>query len=417
MPNRKARDAFPGRERGKDRDRRRDLWTAGAAAASSPDRLAGIVVGLDAPQLPFMTEQEEAVADLWATGVSAEGHPTRFVRPHLDSLGVVTAAELRTAEAERNVAVAGVVTHRQRPATAGGTMFINLEDETGLINIVCSLGCWTRYRVVARRAPALLVRGRLERAEGWWTTIAHSIHTLPVAAANPSAISADSCRIPAESGDPVVTIPGIRPRLSGDRHAHPRFDVPGVPGDDGAGPLHPAEQEAPQDPHAVRARQRPHRLDVVACQGNVRFDAGSGGLNKMLKKAVTGEGVNVMQCTGTGELFVADMASEIQVFYLENDTISCNGASILAFSGSIEWDIQRIGGGMAGAMAGGMYNVTLRGTGYVAVTTKGDPVVLDVSGPPTFADPECGGVVDLGCPDEHQDRLRRPQVDGPWRHR
>jgi error-prone DNA polymerase len=136
--------------------------------------------------LPFMTEQEEAVADLWATGVSAEGHPTRFVRPHLDSLGVITAAELRTAEAERNVAVAGVVTHRQRPATAGGTMFINLEDETGLINIVCSLGCWTRYRVVARRAPALLVRGRLERAEGVVNVIAHSIHTLPVAAANPS---------------------------------------------------------------------------------------------------------------------------------------------------------------------------------------------------------------------------------------
>ena len=94
--------------------------------------------------------------------MAPDGHPTRFVRPHLDSLGVITAAELRTAEAERNVAVAGVVTHRQRPATAGGTMFINLEDETGLINIVCSLGCWTRYRVVARRAPALLVRGRLD---------------------------------------------------------------------------------------------------------------------------------------------------------------------------------------------------------------------------------------------------------------
>ena len=127
---------------------------------------------------------------------------------------------------------------------------------------------------------------------------------------------------------------------------------------------------------------------MVAYQGDVRFEnTGSGGLNKMLKKAVTGEGVNVMQCTGTGELFVADMASEIQVFYLENDTISCNGASVLAFSGSIEWDIQRIGGGMAGAMAGGLYNVTLRGTGYVALTTKGEPVVLDVSGPPTFADP------------------------------
>ena len=131
---------------------------------------------------------------------------------------------------------------------------------------------------------------------------------------------------------------------------------------------------------------------MVAYQGDVRFEnTGSGGLNKMLKKAVTGEGVNMMQCTGSGELFVADMASEIQVFYLENDSVSCNGASVLAFSASIDWDIHRIGSGMAGAMAGGLYNVTLKGTGYVAITTKGEPVCLDVSGAPTFADP--GAVV------------------------
>ena len=171
---------------GSEAGRRRDLWAAGAAAASSPDRLAGIVVGLDAPQLPGMSPQEEAVADLWATGVSADGHPTRFVRPHLDELGVLRASDLRSAEARRNISVAGVVTHRQRPATAGGTMFINLEDETGLINVVCSLGCWNRYRIVARRSPALLVKGRLERSEGVVNVIAHSIHTLPVVASSPS---------------------------------------------------------------------------------------------------------------------------------------------------------------------------------------------------------------------------------------
>ncbi|MFN8053054.1 MAG: OB-fold nucleic acid binding domain-containing protein, partial [Acidimicrobiales bacterium] len=166
--------------------RREDLWTAGAAAASGPDRLAGMTVGLDAPQLPLMSLQEEAVADLWSTGVAADGHPTRFMRAELESAGVLTAADLRVAEAGRNVTVAGVVTHRQRPATAQGTMFINLEDETGLINVVCSLGCWTRYRVVARRAPALLVKGRLERAEGVVNVIAHSIRTLPVAATSGS---------------------------------------------------------------------------------------------------------------------------------------------------------------------------------------------------------------------------------------
>ncbi|HBX79206.1 MAG TPA: hypothetical protein DEG43_16305, partial [Acidimicrobiaceae bacterium] len=71
--------------------------------------------------------------------------------------GVTCGSDLMVAPLDRTVRVAGVVTHRQRPATAGGTMFINLEDETGLINVVCSLGCWKRYRTVARRAPALLV--------------------------------------------------------------------------------------------------------------------------------------------------------------------------------------------------------------------------------------------------------------------
>ena len=161
--------------------RREDLWTAGAAAASSPSRLAGIVVGMDAPRLPGMSPEEEANADLWATGIAAEGHPTVFRRGDLMARGVLTVVDLKVAEADRNVVVAGVVTHRQRPATAGGTMFINLEDETGLVNVICSVGCWNRYRTVARRAPALLVRGRLERSEGVVNVIAHSLETFPLA--------------------------------------------------------------------------------------------------------------------------------------------------------------------------------------------------------------------------------------------
>lgn len=126
---------------------------------------------------------------------------------------------------------------------------------------------------------------------------------------------------------------------------------------------------------------------MVAYQGDVRFqNQGSGGLNKMLKSKLTGEGVSMMTAEGAGELFVADMASEIQVMYLDNDMISVNGANVLAFSGSIEWDVHRVNAGRASMMAGGMFNVSLRGTGYVAVTTKGDPVALDVSGAPTFAD-------------------------------
>ena len=122
------------------------------------------------------------MADLWATGVSPDGHPTRFVREHLDRLGVFTAAGLRRGARRARCVVAGVVTHRQRPATAGGTMFLNLEDETGLINVVVSKGCWARHRRVARAAPALLVRGRLERAEGVINVIAERMEALPLGA-------------------------------------------------------------------------------------------------------------------------------------------------------------------------------------------------------------------------------------------
>ncbi|MEZ5381671.1 MAG: error-prone DNA polymerase [Microthrixaceae bacterium] len=148
---------------GQPMERRAALWAVGAAAQSSPDRLAGVVTGADAPRLPGMAEWEEAQADLWATGVSATGHPTRFVRHRLDALGVVTTEALTTLPDGAKVAVGGMVTHRQRPQTAGGTIFFNLEDETGLVNVVCSPGCWVRYRRLARDAPALVVRGRLER--------------------------------------------------------------------------------------------------------------------------------------------------------------------------------------------------------------------------------------------------------------
>jgi error-prone DNA polymerase len=160
--------------------RREALWGAGAVAQSGPDRLAGIVTGVEAPTLPGMSLRDEALADLWATGVSPDGHPTRFVRERLDELGVVPSSGLAAVDHGEKVLVAGVVTHRQRPATAQGTIFLNLEDETGLINVVCSKGCWTRYRRVARSCPALLIRGRLEKVEGVINVVAERIEALPL---------------------------------------------------------------------------------------------------------------------------------------------------------------------------------------------------------------------------------------------
>ncbi len=163
-------------------DRRRALWVAGAVAHAGADRLDGIVTGLDAPPLPGLEPVEVARADLWATGVSPEGHPTRFVRGLLDDLGVVPSARLVDRPHGARVTVGGVVTHRQRPATAGGTTFVNLEDETGLLNIVVSKGCWAHHRRVVRTAAALLVRGRLERVDGVVNVIAERIEALPIRA-------------------------------------------------------------------------------------------------------------------------------------------------------------------------------------------------------------------------------------------
>ena len=125
---------------------------------------------------------------------------------------------------------------------------------------------------------------------------------------------------------------------------------------------------------------------MVAYQGDVTFEhAGSGGLGRMLKKAVTGEGVQLMKVTGRGEVFLADQAQDIHLIYLENDMITVNGPNLLAFDTGIDWDIRRVEGA-SGMMGGGMYNMALHGTGWVAIISDGPPVLLNVAAAPTFAD-------------------------------
>ncbi|OYD69065.1 error-prone DNA polymerase [Rhodococcus sp. OK302] len=152
--------------------RREALWAAGAAAAERPDRLPGIGASVTAPTLPGMSDVELASADVWATGVSPGTFPTQFLRKQLDALGVVPANGLLDVPDGDRVLVGGAVTHRQRPATAGGVTFINLEDETGMVNVVCSVGLWARYRKLANTSPALLIRGKVQNAEGAVTVVA-----------------------------------------------------------------------------------------------------------------------------------------------------------------------------------------------------------------------------------------------------
>jgi uncharacterized protein (AIM24 family) len=128
---------------------------------------------------------------------------------------------------------------------------------------------------------------------------------------------------------------------------------------------------------------------MVAYQGDVRFEhAGSGGVGRMLKKAVTGEGTQLMKITGTGEVFLADQAQDIHLIYLENDQITVNGPNLLAFDAGIDWDIKKIEGGFGGALAGGLFNLALAGTGWVAIISDGPPVLLNTGEAPTFCDPQ-----------------------------
>ena len=127
---------------------------------------------------------------------------------------------------------------------------------------------------------------------------------------------------------------------------------------------------------------------MVAYQGDVTFEhAGSGGMSRMLKKAVSGEGTTLMKITGTGEVFLADTAQEIHLLYLENDAITVNGQNLLAFDSGIDWDIKKVEGA-SGMMGGGLFNTALHGTGWVAIISDGPPVLLNTGDAPTFADPQ-----------------------------
>lgn len=123
---------------------------------------------------------------------------------------------------------------------------------------------------------------------------------------------------------------------------------------------------------------------MVAYQGNVDFAFEGGGASKFIKKALTGEGLPLMRCQGSGDVFLADQGFDVHLLQLSNSGLSVSGKNVLAFSSSLDWNIERVRGGSIAT--GGLFNTTLRGTGWVALTTDGPPVVLDAAEAPTYAD-------------------------------
>ena len=167
-------------------ERREALWGVGALVGVAPDQLPNTTPGVSAPHLPEMTPMEQTFADLWATGSSPSSHPVQHVRGQLAEWGAVPASALAQIEDRTRVLVGGLVTHRQRPPTAGGVVFINLEDETGMVNVVCPRQVWERQRRIALNSPALLVDGRLERNDGAINLVVMRLRPLRVSGNVPS---------------------------------------------------------------------------------------------------------------------------------------------------------------------------------------------------------------------------------------
>jgi error-prone DNA polymerase len=165
--------------------RREALWAAGAVASIRPGQLPGSTPGLAAPALPPMTPVEETIADLWATGTYGT-HPIEHVRAALEQRGARPASALGSVPAGTALSCGGLVTHRQQPGTAGGVVFLSLEDETGMANVICPPHVWQRHRRVAVDASALLVHGRVERLDGATSLIATRLTRLRVTASVPS---------------------------------------------------------------------------------------------------------------------------------------------------------------------------------------------------------------------------------------
>jgi len=161
--------------------RREALWNAGYT--DSPATLPGSAIDAAPPMLPGMSSVEITLADLWATKISPDDHPVGHLRPLLDQHQIVAISDLGEEYAERRIRVAGLVTHRQRPGTAGGVTFLNLEDETGMLNVVCAEPMWRRFKAVGRRSNAMIIRGRIEASDGVTNLVADRLE--PISAVFP----------------------------------------------------------------------------------------------------------------------------------------------------------------------------------------------------------------------------------------
>ena len=127
---------------------------------------------------------------------------------------------------------------------------------------------------------------------------------------------------------------------------------------------------------------------MVAYQGELRFERARAGWRRIFKRALTTEGGRLMKVSGKGQVLLAHLALQVYRLRLEDDEVTCNSRNLLAFESGIDWDIRRIRRGLAGQVTGGLFNTYLSGSGWVALVSDGQPVLLTPSQAPTYADPQ-----------------------------
>lgn len=146
--------------------RRGALWQAPLVASAERQPMLPGIAWPAPPPLPALGGPERTRLDYRSTGLSVGPHPLQWQRANLRALGVVACAQVGRALRGRRVQVAGWITHRQRPHTARGTVFLSLEDETGLVNVICSPGMWKHYRQEGLTNPVVVVRGIVQCESG-----------------------------------------------------------------------------------------------------------------------------------------------------------------------------------------------------------------------------------------------------------
>ncbi|MGH7421380.1 MAG: OB-fold nucleic acid binding domain-containing protein, partial [Candidatus Rokuibacteriota bacterium] len=146
-------------------ERRAALWEAERAARSTGALYEDLPASREPSPLPAMTAEDRLIADYEGTGLTLGPHPMAFARGRLGRMGVSRAADLAAFRHGAWVKIAGAVVVRQRPGTAKGFVFLNLEDETGLVNVIVRPALFHRHRLALVNEPFLLIEGTLQRQD------------------------------------------------------------------------------------------------------------------------------------------------------------------------------------------------------------------------------------------------------------